>query len=43
MLERAAQRATLIWWRQEPPREDFRAGFIGLCSGPRGLRSGEMA
>ena len=43
MLERALQRATLIWWRQEPPREDLRCGFIELCSGPRGLSSGEMA
>ena len=39
MLERAEQRATLMWWRQEPPREDLRGGFIGLISGARGLRS----
>ena len=29
MLERAEQRATLMWWRQEPPREDLRGGFVG--------------
>jgi hypothetical protein len=43
MLERAEQRATLMWWRQEPPREALRGGFIGLSSGPWGLRSGEIA
>jgi len=38
MLDRAAQRDTLMWWRQEPPREARRSPV----SGPRGLRSGEI-
>jgi hypothetical protein len=43
MLDLAEQRATLMWWRHDPPREDFRGGFMELCAGPCGLRSGEIA
>ena len=35
--DRAAQRLTLMWWRQEPPREARRVPR----SGPGGFRSGD--
>lgn len=43
MLDRAAQRATLMWCRHDPPREDFLGGFIALFSGPGGFRSADAA